>query len=148
MKTERGSHLHLQKIQKMQTIDALKLQGKKVLIRVDFNVPLKESVVTDDSRIVAALPTINRVIEEGGIPVLMSHLGRPKGQKKPEFSLQPVADYLSKLTSRRVHFNGETIGKEAQKLVSEAAEGEMVLLENLRFYSQETEGEEITEVET
>ncbi len=126
----------------MQTIDALKLQGKKVLIRVDFNVPIKDGKVADDSRIQAAMPTIKKVLEGGGIPVIMSHLGRPKGERKPEYSLQPVADYIATKYGKNVKFNGSTIGDEAEDLVNSAEPGDIVLLENLRFYNQETQGED------
>lgn len=126
----------------MQTIDALKLQGKRVLIRVDFNVPIKDGKVADDSRIQAAMPTIEKVIKEGGIPVIMSHLGRPKGERKPEFSLKPVADYISSKYGMELKFNGSTIGPKAENLVQSAAAGDIVLLENLRFFNEETQGDE------
>jgi phosphoglycerate kinase len=124
----------------MQTLDHLKIQGKRVLIRVDFNVPIKDGQVADDSRIKAALPTINKILEEGGTPILMSHLGRPKGQKQPEFSLRPVAEYLS-AQGNTVHFNGSTTGDQARALVQQAKPGDLVLLENLRFNSEETAGD-------
>jgi phosphoglycerate kinase len=126
----------------MQTIDALKLQGKKVLIRVDFNVPIKDGKVADDSRIQAAMPTIEKVLTDGGVPIVMSHLGRPKGEHKPEFSLRPVAEYISSELGKSVKFNGSTIGQKAEELVNSVVAGDIVLLENLRFYNEETQGDE------
>jgi len=120
------------------TIDDLDLKGKRVLIRVDFNVPLTaEMTVADDKRIVAALPTINKVIESGGKAILMSHLGRPDGEKKMEYSLKPVADALTKLVNKPVTFAPDCVGPEAEAVVAQMQPGDVVLLENLRFYPEE-----------
>jgi len=119
------------------TIDDLKLKDKKVLVRVDFNVPLdKKCEVTDDRRIVESLPTIKKIIQDGGKAILMSHLGRPKG-KTPELSLLPVAKRLEKLLGKPVKFVNDCIGSEVEKAVSELKSGECLLLENLRFYAEE-----------
>ena len=121
-------------------ISDLDLKGKRVLIRVDFNVPLKEGVIKDDTRITAAIPTIKYALDNGAkTVVLMSHLGRPKGGGKvePEFSLKPVADYLANLLNIPVQFAPDCIGDATEKLVNELPSGSVVLLENLRFYSEE-----------
>ncbi len=125
-----------------RTIDDLNLKDKKVLMRVDFNVPLDENQnITDDTRIKAALPSIKKVIEEGGKLILMSHLGRPKGERKPEFSLKPVAKRLSELLGKEVKFVNDCIGSEVEKAVSELSAGDVLLLENLRFYKEETKND-------
>jgi len=125
-----------------RTIDDLNLKDKKVLMRVDFNVPLdKNQNITDDTRIKAALPSIKKVIEEGGKLILMSHLGRPKGERKPEFSLKPVAKRLSELLGKEVKFVNDCIGSEVEKAVSELSAGDVLLLENLRFYKEETKND-------
>ncbi len=114
--------------------------GKKVLVRVDFNVPLSSDLprqITDDTRILAALPTIKKIISDGGIPILMSHLGRPKGKKTPEYSLAPVADYLKNKLNFNIHFANDCIGKDVLDVISSAKVGDIVLLENLRFHSSE-----------
>ncbi len=112
--------------------------GKKVLVRVDFNVPLDENQnVTDDTRINASLPTIRKIMEDGGIPILMSHLGRPKGKVNPKYSLQPVADYIVAKLGMKVNFTTDCIGNEAESVVENAKKGEIVLLENLRFHPEE-----------
>lgn len=113
------------------------IKNKRVLVRVDFNVPIVNGEITDDSRIVAALPTINRIIEQNGLPILMSHLGRPNGEKNDKFSLKPVAEYLSTNLKYRVHFAEDCIGAPAAEAIKEAELGSVVLLENLRFYEQE-----------
>ncbi|MDZ7317230.1 MAG: phosphoglycerate kinase [candidate division KSB1 bacterium] len=121
-----------------KTIDDLDLKGKRVLVRVDFNVPLTEDrKVADDKRIVAALPTIQKIINDGGKAILMSHLGRPDGKKMPEFSLKPVAEKLSELLGKPVTFVPDCVGPEAEKAVAAMKEGDVVLLENLRFYPEE-----------
>ncbi|MEP1150791.1 MAG: phosphoglycerate kinase [Balneola sp.] len=125
------------------TITDLQVKDKKVLMRVDFNVPLKDGVITDDNRIVQALPSINYVIEHGGLLILTSHLGRPGGKPNPEFSLKPVAEYLSNLVDTTVHFATDCIGEEAEKVISNAKHGEIVLLENVRFHEEETDNDEI-----
>ena len=121
-----------------QTIDDLDLKNKRVLVRVDFNVPLTDDKqVADDKRIVAALPTIKKVIESDGKAILMSHLGRPKGKVKPEFSLKPVADHLSKILDKKVEFAPDCVGKEVEEIVAKMQPGDVVLLENLRFHPEE-----------
>ena len=120
------------------SITDLDLRGKRVFIRVDFNVPLKNGAITDDTRITASLPTIQYAIEQGATIVLASHLGRPKGKPSPEFSLKPVADHLSTLLKRSVVFAGDCIGEPAKIAVAEAQAGSKVaLLENLRFHAEE-----------
>jgi phosphoglycerate kinase len=112
--------------------------GKRVLIRVDFNVPLtSDGKVADDTRIVESLTTINKVIDDGGIPILISHLGRPKGEPNPKYSLKPVADYLNEKLGYNVKFVPNCIGEEVQKVVDGATPGEVILLENLRFHKEE-----------
>ncbi len=119
------------------TIQDLEVQGKRVLMRVDFNVPIKEGVVGDDTRIVAALPSINYVLENGGSLVLMSHCGRPKGEKNMEFSLQPAANRLAELVDAKVTLAPDVIGSEVKALVDGLQSGEILLLENVRFYKEE-----------
>ena len=119
------------------TIDDLKLKDKRVLVRVDFNVPLNEKKeVTDDTRIVESLPTIKKILNDGGKVILMSHLGRPKG-KDPNLSLAPVAKRLEKLLRWPAKFVDDCIGEKVEKAVSELKSSEYLLLENLRFYPQE-----------
>ncbi len=126
-----------------KTIDDINVKGKKVLVRVDFNVPLDENKnVTDDKRIVESLPTIRKILKDGGTPILMSHLGRPKGKPKPEFSLSPVAKRLGELLSVKVIMAADCIGAEAQKAVASAKPGDVVLLENLRFHAEEEANDE------
>lgn len=123
------------------TIKDLDVQGKKVMVRVDFNVPVENGVITDDNRIVEALPSINYVIENGGMVILMSHFGRPKSADDKEFSLKIVADYLQTLVKTTVHFATDCIGGVAQKVISQAKAGEIVLLENVRFHKGETKND-------
>lgn len=125
------------------TLSDLQVKDKKVLMRVDFNVPLKDGVISDDNRIVQALPSIKYVIEHGGLLILTSHLGRPKGKYDKEFSLKPIAEHLSTLVDAKVHFATDCIGEEAKKVIDQAKFGEIVLLENVRFHAEETENEEI-----
>ena len=124
------------------TIRDVDVKGKKVVMRVDFNVPLDNGVITDDNRIVQALPSIKYVTEHGGLCILLSHLGRPKGEPKPEFSLKPVAEHLRKLVDTTVHFGNDCIGDEAKKAIDAAKPGEIVLLENVRFHAGETKNDE------
>ncbi|MCX6641605.1 MAG: phosphoglycerate kinase [bacterium] len=120
------------------TIDQINLSGKRILVRVDFNVPLSDhGTVRDDVRIREALPTIRKILKDGGKAILMSHLGRPKGERNPEFSLKPVAVHLGKLLKRPVQFADDCIGPEVEKIVSGLRDGDCLLLENLRFYKQE-----------
>ncbi len=115
----------------------LDIKGKPVFLRVDFNVPIKDSKVTNDLRIREALPTIRYGMEHDAILVLASHLGRPKGKPKPEFSLAPVAARLSDLLGKKVMFATDCIGPEVEKLVHSAKPGDVILLENLRFHPEE-----------
>jgi len=125
----------------MKTIESFNFENKKALIRVDFNVPLNENFeVTDDTRIQAAKPTIIKVLEDGGSAVLMSHLGRPKGEQE-EFSLRHIVDAVSEIIGVQVKFATDCIGKEAEEAVEKLNPGEVLLLENLRFYTEETSGD-------
>jgi phosphoglycerate kinase len=125
------------------TVDDVSLRGKKVLVRVDFNVPMTPDLkITDDKRIVEALPTIRKILSEGGSAILMSHLGRPKGKPAPEFSLKPVADHLGTLLSLPVKFAADCIGAPATSAVAALKPGEVLLLENLRFHAEEEKNDE------
>ena len=120
------------------TLKDLELAGKRVLMRVDFNVPLDENQqITDDARIQAALPSIQHVIQQGGKLILMSHLGRPKGRIVPEMSLAPAAERLSTLLGQRVPLAPDCVGAEVEAMVSGMNEGDVLLLENLRFHPEE-----------
>jgi phosphoglycerate kinase len=126
----------------MKTIKDLELAGKRVLVRVDFNVPMNDRFeITDDIRMRTALPTINYVLENGGRLVLCSHLGRPKGKRVEAFSLAPVAKHLRQLTGRDVILAPDCVGEETEKLVGDSGEGQILLLENLRFHEGETAGD-------
>ena len=120
-----------------RSIRNLELAGRRVLIRVDFNVPVAAGAVGDDTRIRAALPTIRYALERGATVVLASHLGRPKGTPRPDLSLRPVARHLSELLDRPVHFAADCIGEPARAAIAEAHPGGIVLLENLRFHAGE-----------
>src|SRR5262252_2513074 len=113
----------------MKTIKDLKLAGRRVFIRVDFNVPIEHGRITDDTRIRAALPTINFALQHGATVILASHLGRPKGKPKPEFSLQPVAAHLASLINRPVAFASDCVGPAAADVIA-ANKGGVILLEN------------------
>lgn len=119
------------------SIKDLDLAGKRVFLRVDFNVPVKDGAIEDDARIRAALPTINHLIEHGARTIIASHLGRPKGKRNEEFSLQPVATYLAELLNRPVEFAEDCTGEAAQTKAAALADGGVLLLENLRFHSEE-----------
>lgn len=126
----------------MKTIDDLNLKDKRVLMRVDFNVPLNENhQITDDNRIKAAIPTIQKILSEGGSVVLMSHLGRPKSGPEEKFSLKHLVPYLSEHLDRKVKFADNCVGKEAEELSSSLKPGDVLLLENLRFHKEETAGD-------
>lgn len=127
----------------MKNIDQFNLQGKKVLVRVDFNVPLDENFnVTDDTRIRAALPTINKLLASGASVILMSHLGRPKDGPVDKYSLRHVVPALEKLLGRKVAFASDCIGEVADNMSLAMTAGDVLLLENLRFYKEETKGDE------
>lgn len=127
-----------------KTIEDIDVKGKRVLARCDFNVPLKDGEITNDKRIVAALPTIKYLMEHGAKVILCSHLGRPKGEYKPEFSLAPVAKKLSEYLGVEVKLaqDPEVVGENAKKLAAELKDGEVMLLENVRFRAEETKNEE------
>jgi phosphoglycerate kinase len=127
----------------IRTVNQIELKGKRVFIRVDFNVPLSEkNEITDDTRIVESLPTIRSVIGAGGKAILASHLGRPKGKRDPKFSLAPVAERLSQLLGKKVVLASDCIGEEVQKQIEGMKEGDVLLLENLRFHPEEEKNDE------
>ncbi|WP_275955306.1 phosphoglycerate kinase [Merdimmobilis hominis] len=130
-----------------KTVDDLHATGKRVLVRCDFNVPLKNGVITDENRIVAALPTIKKLLDDGAKVILCSHLGKPKGEPKPELSLAPVAKRLSELLNKEVVFAADdcVVGENAKKAVAEMKDGDVVLLQNTRYRKEETKnGEELS----
>ena len=120
-----------------KTVNSVDVKGKRVLMRVDFNVPLEGSRITDDRRIRQALPTIRNIIDRGGRLILMSHLGRPKGGPEPKYSLKPAADKLRELLGKDVKFASDSIGPEVEKLANGLKDGDVLLLENLRFHKEE-----------
>ena len=127
-----------------KSVDDINVKGKRVLVRCDFNVPLKEGKITDENRLVAALPTIKKLIADGGKVILCSHLGKPKGEPKPELSLAPVAVRLSELLGQEVKFaaDPEVVGANARAAVEAMKDGEVVLLENTRYRAEETKNGE------
>ena len=124
-----------------KTVEDLDVAGKKVLVRCDFNVPLSDGKITSDKRIVASLPTIKYLIKNGAKVILCSHLGRPKGEFKPEFSLAPVAARLSELLGQEVKMAKDVVGESAQSLAASLKDGEVMLLENVRFHKEETKND-------
>lgn len=127
-----------------KTVDDINVKGKRVLVRCDFNVPLKDGKITDENRLVAALPTIKKLIADGGKVILCSHLGKPKGEPKPELSLAPVAKRLSELLNMEVKFAADdnVVGENAKAAVSAMKDGDIVLLQNTRYRAEETKNEE------
>ena len=127
-----------------KSVDDINVQGKRVLVRCDFNVPMKEGVITDENRLVAALPTIKKLIADGGKVILCSHMGKPKGEPKPELSLAPVAARLTELLGQEVKFaaDPEVVGPNAKAAVEAMKDGEVILLENTRYRIEETKNEE------
>ena len=123
-----------------KSVDDINVKGKKVLVRCDFNVPLKDGKITDENRLVAALPTIRKLIKDGGKVILCSHLGKPKGEPKPELSLAPVAVRLSELLGQEVKFaaDANVVGDNAKAAVAAMNDGDVVLLENTRYRAEET----------
>ena len=124
-----------------QGIAALAPKGKRVLVRVDFNVPVKDGKVTDDSRIVAAVPTLCALLDQGARVILMSHLGRPKGGPEPKYSMLPVVPRLAELLGRPVAFAPDCVGPEAERMALGLKDGEVLLLENLRFHPEEEQND-------
>ena len=127
-----------------KSVDDINVKGKRVLVRCDFNVPLKKGVITDENRLVAALPTIKKLIGDGGKVILCSHLGKPKGEPKPELSLAPVAKRLTELLGQEVKFaaDPEVVGPNAKAAVEAMNDGDVVLLENTRYRAEETKNGE------
>ncbi len=127
-----------------KSVDDINVKGKRVLVRCDFNVPLIDGKITDENRLVAALPTIKKLIADGGKVILCSHLGKPKGEPKPELSLAPVAVRLSELLGQEVKFSAdpEVVGANAKAAVEAMNEGDVVLLENTRYRAEETKNED------
>ena len=124
-----------------KTVEDLQVTGKKVLVRCDFNVKMENGVITSDKRIVASLPTIKYLIANGAKVILCSHLGRPKGEVVPEFSLAPVAARLSELLGQEVKMAADVVGESAQALASDLKDGEVLLLENVRYEKGETKND-------
>jgi phosphoglycerate kinase len=128
----------------MKTIDDINFSGKKALVRVDFNVPLdKDYTITDDTRIIGALPTIKKILSDGGSVILMSHLGRPKQGAEEKFSLKHIVPYLSKVLDTDIAFSSDCIGSEADEKAKALKGGDVLLLENLRFHKEEEAGDEV-----
>lgn len=127
-----------------KSVDDINVKGLKVLVRCDFNVPLKEGVITDENRLVARLPTIKKLINDGGKVILCSHLGKPKGEPKPELSLAPVAVRLSELLGQEVKFAADdnVVGENAKATVEAMNDGDVVLLQNTRYRAEETKNGE------
>lgn len=126
----------------MKTVDSYNFSGKKALIRVDFNVPLNEKYeITDDTRLRAVIPTVSKIVKDGGAVILMSHLGRPKGGHEEKYSLKHIIPYLNKTFNTSVKFAPDCIGNESVELAKSLKSGEILLLENLRFYKEEEKGD-------
>ena len=136
MTTENKPVLRLAKVQDAH------LKDKNVLVRVDYNVPLKDGVITDDTRIRETMKTVKLLLEGNNRVVLMAHLGRPKGKVDPKYTLKPLVDRLAELSGAKVHFAPDCVGPEADKVVAAAAKGEIVLLENLRYHPEEEKNDQ------
>ena len=122
----------------IRSIDSLPLAGNRILVRVDFNVPLDdEGKITDDKRIRESLPTIRKIVEEGGKAILASHLGRPKGERNEKYSLKPAAERLCELLEREVGLAPDCVGEDVRTMVAQMEDGDVLLLENLRFHAEE-----------
>jgi phosphoglycerate kinase len=122
----------------MSKIEAYNFSGKKAIVRVDFNVPFnKDFEITDDSRIKAALPTLKKIIKDGGSVIVMSHLGRPKGKANPDFSMKHVQGRLSELLGEKVIFAKDSVGPDAKEKAASIQPGQVLMLENLRFHLEE-----------
>src|SRR5512143_3790224 len=124
-----------------KTVRDIDVKGKRVLMRVDFNVPIKDGKITDDTRIRAALPTIQYLLDHGAAVILMSHLGRPKDGPDPKYTMKPTAERLSELLGRPVQFSPEAIGPVAEKAAEGMKPGDVLVLENTRFYPGETKND-------
>jgi len=120
-----------------KSVRDIDVKGKKVLVRVDFNVPIKDGVVQDDTRVKAAMPTIQYLLDNGAAVILFSHLGRPKGGPDPKYSMKPVAEYLAKLTGKPVAFAEDCVGEPAEKAAAALKPGDVLVLENTRFHPEE-----------
>lgn len=127
----------------MKTVDSFNFSGKKALVRVDFNVPLNDKFeITDDTRLKAVIPTVNKILKDGGAAILMSHMGRPKGTPSEKYSLKHIIGYLERTFNTRVAFATNCIGEDAKQFAEDLKPGEILLLENLRFYNEEEKGNE------
>lgn len=143
IKKNNSNSLTIKDVLNKLSVDELNLKGKRVFIRVDFNVPFDDSLrITDDSRIRSALPTINYAIDEGARVILASHLGRPKGKPDPRYSLAPVAKRLQRLLDKEVAFAQDCVGIQVEGLVSKMKDGDVLLLENLRYHAEEEKNDE------
>ena len=131
----------------VRTIKDIDPKGKRILVRVDFNVPLKDGTITDDTRMQRSLPTLKNLLERGASLVVMSHLGRPKGEKKPEFSLSQLKDHLADIINTEVTMAPDVIGPEVESLAESLKAGQILLLENTRYYSEETDNDPLFSAE-
>lgn len=120
-----------------KSIEDIDVKGKKVLVRCDFNVPIKDGVISNDKRIVAAMPTINYLMDKGAKLILCSHLGRPKGKFNPEFSLAPVAKRISEILNKQVKMASDVVGDSAKELSNSLENGDVMILENVRYHAEE-----------